>query len=826
MLQIRLEIEPSLLKAGLTHRHLGRKIVRIHQGRKFDSIAAVQDYKHFLLISSARPSQGAAPRPFRLQQVTQRRISPCLLKEDSLEYHSRGRPGKIEIAPTKPLLTQRDLALAYSPGVAEPVLAIAEDPQTVFDYTARGNLVAVLSNGSAILGLGNRGALASKPVMEGKGVLFKRFADVDVFDIEVDTADPDEIIRVGQLIAPTFGGINLEDIKAPECFYIERELERTTDIPIFHDDQHGTAIISGAAMLNALEIVGKKVEDARIVVNGAGAAGIASAEFYVSLGATRANITLCDSRGVIYEGREAGINEFKIRFAVETEARTLADAMHDADVFVGVSVKDVVTPEMLRSMADRPIVFALANPDPEIDYPAAIGARDDLIMATGRSDYPNQVNNVLGFPFIFRGALDVRATHVNEEMKIAAAQALATMARQDVPDSVLKAYGLQSLSYGPDYIIPKPLDPRVLPSVAPAVARAAIETGVARREIDIDAYTEQLRLKQSAALSIMRNVTRRALQEPKKVLFAEGEKDTIIRTAGALHSEGIGHPILLGRRERILERIRALGLNFEPETIDPAKADDRNAFAEDFYQLRRRKGVTLAAAKELSAKPNHFGCLMLRAGKVDAFLSGLTYNYSDVLQPALRIIGTAPDVKTVSGVYLMIVRNQPYFFSDATVNIETDSATLAEIAINAAAVAKTFDVTPRIAMISYSNFGSTRTTESKKVYEAVEMVRRRRPDLIIDGEMQADTAVVPELVEQHFPFSGVKNANVLIFPNLDAANAAYKLLARLGGAEAVGPILHGMAKPVHVIPTGAEVRDIVNIAALAVVDAQRLEKPS
>jgi malate dehydrogenase (oxaloacetate-decarboxylating)(NADP+) len=744
------------------------------------------------------------------------------LQDEALRYHTRGRPGKIEVTPTKPLLTQRDLALAYSPGVAAPVLAIAEDPDKAFEYTAKGNLVAVLSNGSAILGLGDLGPLASKPVMEGKGVLFKRFADVDVFDIEVDTTDPDELVRIGQMLAPTFGGINLEDIKAPECFYVERELERTTDIPIFHDDQHGTAIISGAALINALELVDKKIEEIEIVVNGAGAAGIACAEFYVTLGARREHILLCDSRGVIWDGREEGMNEYKARFANDTDKRTLADALDGADVFVGVSVADIVTPEMLRTMARDPIVFALANPDPEIDYALARETRDDVIMATGRSDFPNQVNNVLGFPFIFRGALDVRATNVNAEMKAAAAMALAELTRQDVPDSVLKAYGLESLRFSRDYIIPKPLDPRVLIEVAPAVARAAMESGVARKPIDLEQYGEKLHARQGFGISIMRSIVRRARRDPRRLVFTEGEEPRIIRAAYTLHERGIAQPLLLGNPEAIHACIEELQLPFSPTIIDPASAGQRDRYAEDLYQSRKRKGVTWARARELAEEPNYFGSLMVAAGDADALISGLTFNYPDVLRPALQVIGTRDGTSTVSGVFLMVVRNRAYFFSDATVNIDPTAEDLAAIAINAATVARTFNIEPRVAMISYSNFGSTRTQESEKVRRAVEIVRERDPELLIDGEMQADTAVVPELVEDHFRFSRIKEANVLVFPNLDAANASYKLLSRLGGAEALGPILHGMAKPVHVIPTGAEVRDIVNMAALAVLDAQRL----
>ncbi len=744
------------------------------------------------------------------------------LRDEALAYHRQGRPGKIEVTPTKPLLTQHDLSLAYTPGVAQPVLDIAEDAAKAFEYTAKGNLVAVLSNGTAILGLGNLGALAAKPVMEGKGVLFKRFADVDVFDIEVDTLDPDEIIRVGQLIAPTFGGINLEDIKAPECFYIEQELERTTNIPIFHDDQHGTAIISGAALLNALEINGKAIADVRIVINGAGAAGIACADFYVALGATHANIMLCDSSGVVYQGRAKGMNPWKEKYAVATERRTLTDALVGADVFIGLSVANTVSAEMVRSMAEDPILFAMANPDPEIPYPDAMAARPDVIMGTGRSDYPNQVNNVLGFPFIFRGALDVQATSVNMTMKIAAARALAEMAHEDVPDSVLKAYGLDGLRFGRDYLIPKPLDPRVLTHVAPAVARAAMETGVARRQIDLEAYPDQLRARQGLGLAMMRGIIRQAQADPKCVALADGSHPRVIRAAHLLEQQGIARPILLGDPARIAAELERLGLDYTPTIIHPARYEQRETYAQALYNRRNRKGMTPGMARQLVTQPNYLGAIMVELGDADAFVSGLTYNYPDVLRPALQVVGTRADVSTISGVYMMIVRDKVYFFADATVNPDPTAAQLAEIAIQAAEVAQTFGVTPRVAMISFSNFGSTRFPQSEKVRGAVEIVRQLRPDLAVDGEMQADTAVSAELVDAHFPMSQVKGANVLVFPNLDAANAAYKLMARLGGAEAVGPILRGMNKPVHILPTGSEVRDIVNVVALAVVDAQHL----
>ncbi len=746
-----------------------------------------------------------------------------IAKEEALAYHAEGRPGKIEVVPTKPMLTQRDLSLAYTPGVAIPVLEIARDPSLAYTYTAKGNLVAVVSNGTAILGLGDRGALAAKPVMEGKGVLFKRFADVDVFDIEVDTHDPDEVIRVCELLAPTFGGINLEDIKAPECFYIEETLRERLDIPVFHDDQHGTAIISGAGLLNALELVGKRIDEVRIVINGAGAAGIACGEFYLLLGARRENILMLDSRGVIYKGREAGMNPYKARFAQDTELRTLEEAVRGADVFVGLSVADVLTPAMVKTMAERPIIFALANPDPEIRYEIAKEVRPDAIVATGRSDYPNQVNNVLGFPFIFRGALDVHARAINEEMKVAAAKALAALTREDVPDSVLQAYGLERLKFGPDYIIPKPVDPRVLLWVAPAVAEAAMASGVARRPIDLDVYRRELEARLGPGRVLMRTLLDRARTSPKRIAFGEGEEPKIIRAAARILQEGIGHPILLGRPEVIARQIEELGLEFEPEVVDPARSSRREAYAEALYRQRQRKGVTRQRAQELITQPNYFGAMMVQQGDADAFISGLTSNYPEVLRPALQVVGTREGVRRVAGMYIMLVNDQVYFFTDATVNIEPSAEDLAEIAILAADAARVFNVEPRVAMLSFSNFGSTRHPLSEKVRRAVEIVRERRPDIAVDGEMQADTAVVPEIVEERYPFSRVKDANILVFPNLEAANVAYKLLNRLGGAETIGPVLMGMGKPIHVLQAGDAVEEIVRIAAVAVLDAQLRE---
>ncbi len=745
-----------------------------------------------------------------------------ITREEALQYHRSPRPGKLAIRPTKPMATQRDLSLAYTPGVAVPVLEIARDADAAFEYTSKGNLVAVVSNGTAILGLGNRGALASKPVMEGKAVLFKRFADVDVFDIEVASEDPDEVIRVCELIAPTFGGINLEDIKAPECFYIEETLKARLDIPVFHDDQHGTAIITAAGLLNALEIQGKRLTEVRIVINGAGAAGIACARLLTAMGVPREHILLLDSRGVIYRGREEGMNPYKERWAVDTPLRTLEDALRGADVFIGVSVADVVTPEMVKSMAPRPIIFALANPDPEIRYEVAKAVRPDAIVATGRSDYPNQVNNVLGFPFIFRGALDVRARAINDAMMIAAAKALATLAREDVPDSVLSAYGLTTLHFGPDYILPKPLDPRVMLWVSPAVAQAAMETGVARRQLDVEAYRRALESRLGKGWEVMRLISDKARRAPKRVVFGEGEEPRIIRAAHQVAQEGIAKPILIGRPEVVRRRMADLGVpdNGQFTVVHPAQHPKYEAYAEALYRRRQRKGVTRALARQLMRLPTYFGPMMVAQGDADAYICGLTYNYPDVIRPALQTVGTREDVQRVCGAYVMIVKNRVYVFSDATVNLDIDADTLADIAIQAADLARRFEITPRVAMLSFSNFGSVKHPEAQMVQRAVEIVRQRRPDLQVDGEMQADVAVVPELIEEHYPFSRVKDANVLVFPNLAAANVAYKLLQHLGDAEAIGPILLGMGQPIHVLSTGATVREIVHMTAIAVIDAQ------
>jgi malate dehydrogenase (oxaloacetate-decarboxylating)(NADP+) len=745
-----------------------------------------------------------------------------ITREDALEYHRlAGKPGKVAILPTKPMSTQHDLGLAYTPGVAIPVLEIARDHELAYEYTAKGNLVAVVSNGTAILGLGDRGALASKPVMEGKGVLFKKFADVDVFDIELNTHDPELIVQIVAAMSPTFGGINLEDIKAPECFYIEETLQQMLDIPVFHDDQHGTAIISGAALLNGLEIVDKRIDEVKIAVSGAGASAISCAELMIRLGARRENILLVDTRGVVYRGRQEGMNKYKERLAVNTQARTLEDAVRGADVFYGLSVANILTTQMVMTMAERPLIFAMANPDPEIQYELARETRPDAIVATGRSDYPNQINNVLGFPFIFRGALDVRAKAINEEMKVAAARALSALTKEDVPDSVLQAYGLEHLKFGPDYIIPKPFDPRVMLWVSPAVAKAAMETSVARRQIDLDEYRQQLTFRQGKGEQVRHYILNqaRASSPKKRIVFAEGEETKIIRAAAQVVDEGIGIAILLGRPEVISERIAALGLDCFPEIIDPQNFDRIEDYAHAYSEIRQRKGVPLAEARKIVRDPNIFGPMTLKMGDAQAFISGLTFDYPDVIRPALQIHHTHPGAQLAAGVYIMIVEDRTYLFTDATVNIDPSAQDLAAIAFLAARFARRIGLKPRVALLSFSNFGSTRHPLSEKVRKAVELIRSQDPDFDIDGEMQADTAVVAEIVDERYPFSNVKDANVLVFPSLESANVAYKLLARLGNAQAIGPILLGMGAPVHVLQTGDEVRDIVNIAAVAVMDA-------
>ena len=752
-------------------------------------------------------------------------------RDDALEYHRRGRHGKIEVNTTKPCVTQRDLSLAYTPGVAEPCREIEKNPDEIFNYTAKGNLVAVISNGTAVLGLGDIGAGAGKPVMEGKGVLFKRFADIDVFDLELDTHNSDEIIRTVKLLEPTFGGINLEDIKAPECFYIEEELKKQMNIPVFHDDQHGTAIISGAGLLNALEIVNKRIEDVKIVFMGAGAAGIACAKFYVTLGATLENVTMVDSKGVIYKGRTAGMNPYKEIFAKETDMRTLEDAMKGADVFAGVSIANVLTREMVRSMADRPIIFAMANPDPEITYEEAKAARSDVIMATGRSDYPNQVNNVLGFPFIFRGALDVRATSINEEMKVAAAKALAALAKEPVPFSVIKAYRSEHIEFGPEYIIPKPFDPRVLLWEASAVAKAAMETGVARVNIDLAEYKEKLEDRLGMSRHVMRKFINKAKKAPKRIVYPEGEHDSILKACEIILDEQLAHPVLLGRPEVIEEKLANLHLDISKgiEIIHPPISPNLEKYGDALYDLRKRKGVVKMEAQRLIRNNNYFATMMLKLGDADGLVSGLTQQYSDVIRPALQIIGMRPGVRKVAGLYMMMIKDQIYFFADATVNVEPSAEDLADIAILANSEVRRLGVDPKIAMLSFSNFGSSRHPLAEKVRNATKLVRERGLDILIDGEMQADTAVVPKIIDEIFPFSdlaGKGGANVLIFPNLSAGNVAYKLLQRLGNAVAVGPILMGMEKPVHVLQIGDfDEIDVVYMTAIAVLDAQSENDP-
>ncbi len=741
-------------------------------------------------------------------------------RKEALDYHRRGRPGKIQIAPTKPLDSQLHLSLAYSPGVAEAVLEIDKDPLTAYELTARANLVAVISNGSAILGLGDRGPLASKPVMEGKGVLFKKFADVDVFDIEINADTAEEVISVCKALAPTFGGINLEDIKAPECFEIEQRLIAELDIPVFHDDQHGTAIISGAALLNALEVTGKRIDEVKVVINGAGASAIATGKFFKSLGVDPNNLLMADSRGVIHHQREEGMNIQKSEFAIPTQARSLHDALQGADVLVGLSIAGSVTQDMIMGMAPDPMLFVLANPTPEIMPELALDVRPDAIIGTGRSDYVNQVNNVLGFPFIFRGALDVYATGINEAMKMAAAQALAALAHEDVPDSVLLAYGQESIKFGRDYLIPKPLDPRVLLWVAPAVAEAAMQTGVARRQIDLDAYREELISRQGSGRQVRQNIINRARAgRLKRIVFPEGEAPKIIRAAMQVRDEGIAEPVLLGRPERIEATIANLGLNYAPICFDHYAADNQYAYRDLLYALRRRKGVTLGKARSLVRQRNYYASLMVKSGDADAMVSGLTYEYPDVIRPALQVFGTRAGATRAAGVYLMVIAGRSYLFTDATVNIDPDAETLAEIAILANDFAETLGFAPRVAMLSFSNFGATPHPHSNKVRRAVQLVRDKRPDMQVDGEMQADTAVVSDIIEQRYPFSRVRDANVLVFPNLDAANSSYKLLSRLTNAEAIGPILLGMGAPVHVLQAGDDVEDIVAIAAVAAMDA-------
>ncbi len=744
-----------------------------------------------------------------------------ITRQDALDYHRLGRPGKIEVVATKPVNTQRDLSLAYSPGVAEAVTEIHKDRMAVYQLTAKANLVGVVSNGTAILGLGALGPEASKPVMEGKGVLFKRFADIDVFDIEINSKTADEIIATVKAIAPTFGGINLEDIKAPECFEVETRLQEMLDIPVFHDDQHGTAIISGAALMNACEVTHRKFKDLHVVIVGAGAAAIATANFYVTLGVQRQNITMADIHGIVYKGREVDMDEYKGAFATERNVRSIEEALVGADVLLGLSAKGAVKADWLKGMNKNPIVFTMANPDPEITPEETRRVRPDALIGTGRSDYPNQVNNVLGFPFIFRGALDVYATRINEAMKLAAAKALAALTKEDVPDSVLSAYGLSALKFGREYLIPKPLDSRVLLYVAPAVAEAAMESGVARRHIDIDDYRNRLIARQGRG-QIVRNyiMSNAKLGQKKRIVFAEGREPKMIRAAARVKDEGIAEPILLGNPDDIRQIIKDLGLRFEPTIVDNYNDPRIDEYCKGLYELRRRKGVTMDKAQSLIRSRNYFGPMMVKNGDADAMVSGIAHEYPDVIRPALQIFGTREGASIVCGLYIMIIRDDVYLFTDTTVNIEPNAATLAETAILANDFAKTLGIDPRIAMLSFSNFGSTPHPASQKVSDAVAIVQTERPDILIDGEMQADTAVVEAIVDDRYSFSKVKDANVLVFPNLAAANIAYKLLSRLSNATAIGPILLGMGAPIHVLQAGDDVEDIVAIAAVAAMDAQ------
>jgi len=749
-------------------------------------------------------------------------------KQQALEYHAKGRPGKIEVIPTKEAKTQRDLSLAYSPGVAEPCKEIADNPENIYKYTAKGNLVGVITNGSAVLGLGNIGPEASKPVMEGKAVLFKIFADIDVFDIEINETDPVKFVQIVKALEPTFGGINLEDIKAPECFYIEQELKKQCKIPVMHDDQHGTAIISAAAMINALELQKKKIDKVRFVVNGAGAAAMACIKLYEELGAKPKNFMLFDKDGILYKGR-ADIEEMKHRFCVDIKFQDykLTQAMKDADVFLGLSVGNVVTPDMIKTMAKNPIVFAMANPDPEITYDAAIAVRKDLIMATGRSDYPNQVNNVLGFPYIFRGALDVRATQINEAMKLAAVRALAALTKEAVPDIVNLAYNDNNISFGPTYIIPKPIDPRLLSTVAPAVAKAAIESGVAKTIItDWDAYKIELDKRLGIDNQLSRVIGAKARKQPKRVVFADAENAKILKAAQLVLDEGVGFPILLGNEKKIREMAEAQAIDLEGMPIVDPKDDEseelRKQFAELFFAKRQRKGVNRYEAPKIMKERNHFGAMMVETGMADCMISGLSRNYPDTIKPAIQIIGTEPGVKKIAGMYLLFTKRGPLFLADTTVNFNPTAEELAEITLMVAKEVRNFNIVPRIAMLSYSNFGSSDSDEANLVRKARAIVKQKEPSLICDGEMQGILAFNKDILKDNYPFTELANGdvNTLIFPNLAAGNIAYNLLQEVGGADSIGPILLGLNKPVHVLQLGSSIRSIFNMVVIAVIDAQ------
>jgi len=745
-------------------------------------------------------------------------------KQDALDYHSQGRPGKIEVIPTKPTNSQGDLALAYSPGVAEPCLRIAENVEDVYKYTAKGNLVAVISNGTAVLGLGDIGPEASKPVMEGKGLLFKIFADIDVFDLELDAKNVDDFVKIVKALEPTFGGVNLEDIKAPECFEIERRLKAEMKIPVMHDDQHGTAIISAAALINACELQEKNLEKISIVINGAGAAAISCTRLYVSLGAKRENIVMLDRSGVIRADRE-NLDGTKLEFATKRDIHTLDEAINNADVFIGLSSADILTADMLKKMAKNPIVFAMANPNPEIDYELAIATRDDLIMATGRSDYPNQVNNVLGFPYIFRGALDVRSTAINEEMKVAAVRAIAALAKENVPEAVNMAYNAKNLKYGKDYIIPKPIDTRLITTVAPAVAKAAMESGVAREPItNWEKYREELKKRLGMDDALMRAIHNKSKSSPKRVVFAEADNYKILKAAQIVKDDGVAIPILLGNKKIINQIIEENELDLEGvKIIDPIKEIEMTEkFAQFLFEKRQRRGITLYEARKLMRDRNYFGASMVEFGDADALISGLTKNYASTVKPALQIIGTEKGVNRVAGMYLMLTKKGPIFFADTTININPNVEELVDITLLVNKSIKQFNIKPRIAILSYSNFGSNDGEIPNKTREAVRILHQQHPSIMVDGEMQANFALNKSLLNDNFPFSKLKSspANTLVFPSLDAGNIAYKLLQELGGAEAVGPILLGMAKAVHVLQLGSSVREIVNMVTIAVVDAQ------
>jgi malate dehydrogenase (oxaloacetate-decarboxylating)(NADP+) len=749
-------------------------------------------------------------------------------KQDALDYHSQGRPGKIQVIPTKPTNSQRDLALAYSPGVAEPCLRIAENKEDVYKYTAKGNLVAVISNGSAVLGLGDIGPEAGKPVMEGKGLLFKIFADIDVFDLELDTKNVDDFVKIVKALEPTFGGVNLEDIKAPECFEIERRLKEEMNIPVMHDDQHGTAIISAAALLNACELQKKKLDKIKIVVNGAGAAAISCTRLYVSLGAKKENIVMCDRSGVIRDTRP-NLDEIKAEFATSRALNTLEEAMKESDVFIGLSSADCVTQDMLKSMAKNPIVFAMANPNPEIAYELAISARKDIIMATGRSDYPNQVNNVLGFPYIFRGALDVRATAINEEMKVAAVKAIAELAKKSVPEAVNMAYNETNIKFGKEYIIPKPMDMRLMTNVSTAVAKAAIDSGVARKIItDWDAYIEELKGRLGGDDAIMRAITNKAKSDPKRVVFAEADNYKILKAAQIVKDENVAIPILLGNKaviKRIIEE-NALELN-GVEIIDPFEELERTKrYANFLFKKRQRRGITSLEATKLLRDRNYFGASMVEFGEADAMISGLTKNYAATIKPALQVIGTQEGVNRVAGMYMMMTKKGPVFFGDTTVNVDPTAEELVDLTLLLERAVSKFNINPRIALLSYSNFGSNEGIVPEKVRKAVKILHDKHPEIVVDGEMQGNFAINAELLKDNFPFSRLVGApaNTLIFPNLESGNIAYKLLQELGEAEAVGPILLGLKKPVHIVQLGSSVREIVNMVTIAVLDVQGKEQ--